>query len=187
MQQATHTTGTLALEQLDTPIGTLFIVTDTLGVVHAIDWADDAGPRLESRSWDSLPLPGRAGHSPARRALAKYFEGDVRAIDSLATATAGTWFQQATWRTLRRIRAGAPWTYGTLASEIGRPRAVRAAGRAAGANPIAIVVPCHRVIGARGALTGYRGGLARKRWLLRWEADVTRARLEHRAAADSLA
>jgi len=187
MSQATHTSGSLTLEHLHTPIGTLLIVTDTRGMVHAIDWGEDVDRRRGYRCWDSHGLRPPDADSPARRALATYFAGDVHAIDSIVTAADGTSFQHAIWRTLRCIPPGEPWTYGRLAHAAGRARAVRAAGASAGANPIAIVVPCHRVIGATGALTGYRGGLARKEWLLAWEADATRARLGRRAAAGSSA
>ncbi len=102
-------------------------------------------------------------------AIAAYFDGELHAIDSLPTATEGTPFQQCVWRALREIPAGQTVSYGALANRIGKPSAVRAVGLANGANPIGIVVPCHRVIGANGSLTGYGGGLERKRWLLHHE------------------
>jgi methylated-DNA-[protein]-cysteine S-methyltransferase len=105
----------------------------------------------------------------AARALLAYFDGDLDAIADLPTATNGTAFQRAVWSALRRIPAGRTVSYGMLATQIGRPKAIRAVGLANGANPIAIVVPCHRVIGADTSLTGYGGGLHRKRWLLAHE------------------
>ena len=105
-------------------------------------------------------------------ALARFFAGDVEAIAPLAVRTNGTDFQRRVWAALRRIPAGRTTTYGELAATIGAPAASRAVGLANGANPIAIVVPCHRVIGANGTLTGYGGGLARKRWLLDHERRV---------------
>lgn len=102
----------------------------------------------------------------AAKALHRYFAGDLAALDEIHVDTAGTDFQQEVWRALRRIPAGATWSYARLAREIGRPAAVRAVAAANGANPVSIVVPCHRVIGADGSLTGYGGGLERKRWLL---------------------
>ena len=102
----------------------------------------------------------------AAEALHRYFAGDLAALDSISVDTGGTPFQQEVWRALRRIPAGTTWSYARLASEIGRPSAVRAVAAANGANPVSIVVPCHRVIGADGSLTGYGGGLERKRWLL---------------------
>ncbi len=94
----------------------------------------------------------------------------MNALSDLATATAGTEFQHSVWDALRRIPVGCTVSYGTLAGWIGRPTATRAVGLANGANPIAVVVPCHRVIGANASLTGYGGGLERKRWLLAHEA-----------------
>jgi methylated-DNA-[protein]-cysteine S-methyltransferase len=107
--------------------------------------------------------------SAARRALQAYFKGELDALTGLPTATQGTDFQRSVWDALRRIPVGRTISYGALANWIGRPRATRAVGLANGANPIAIVVPCHRVIGANATLTGYGGGLERKRWLLAHE------------------
>ena len=95
---------------------------------------------------------------------------------SVRTATGGTSFQRAVWRALRAIKPGTTKSYGQIAASIGRPTASRAVGAANGANPIAIVVPCHRVIGANGALTGYGGGLPRKRWLLDHERTSHKCR-----------
>ena len=96
----------------------------------------------------------------------RYFAGDVEAIDDIPVQTAGTPFQRSVWNELRNIPSGAAVSYGKLAEQIARPKAVRAVGLANGSNPIGIVVPCHRVIGSDGSLTGYGGGLERKRWLL---------------------
>jgi methylated-DNA-[protein]-cysteine S-methyltransferase len=104
-----------------------------------------------------------------RDVLGGYFRGAVTGIDALAVATGGTEFQQQVWAALRAIPAGETRSYGALAKAIGRPAAVRAVGLANGANPIGVVVPCHRVIGQNGTLTGYAGGLERKRWLLAHE------------------
>ena len=101
----------------------------------------------------------------------RYFAGDLEAIDNIPVQTAGTAFQRSVWNELRRIPTGAPVSYGKLAQRIARPKAVRAVGLANGANPIGIVVPCHRVIGSDGSLTGYGGGLERKRWLLEHERN----------------
>ncbi len=103
-------------------------------------------------------------------AFARYFAGDLRAIEALPVCSAGTEFQRAVWSALREIPCGETWSYGELARRIGRPTAVRAVGLANGANPVAVVVPCHRVIGADRSLTGYGGGLHRKEWLLAHEA-----------------
>ena len=109
------------------------------------------------------------GGLEAGRCLAAYFDGRIDAIDAVEVAMGGTVFQREVWAALRGIPAGSHLNYGRLAERIGRPEAVRAVGAANGANPIGIVVPCHRVIGANAALTGYGGGLHRKRWLLEHE------------------
>ena len=101
--------------------------------------------------------------------LDRYFAGDVHAIDTISVELNGTAFQKEVWTALRRIPPGTTISYSTLARRIGHSSAVRAVGTANGANPVAIVVPCHRVIGADGTLTGYGGGLDRKRWLLSHE------------------
>jgi methylated-DNA-[protein]-cysteine S-methyltransferase len=111
------------------------------------------------------------GGAPAE-ALKSYLAGDLRALDSIEVDTGGTPFQQLVWTTLRRIPAGATWSYARLAKEIGRPSATRAVAAANGANPVSIVVPCHRVIGSDGSLTGYGGGLPRKQWLLAHEGAL---------------
>jgi methylated-DNA-[protein]-cysteine S-methyltransferase len=100
------------------------------------------------------------------KVLNAYFAGELDALNDVPVATGGTEFQRKVWRALRMIPAGATMSYGELAAKIGRPSASRAVGAANGSNPVAIVVPCHRVIGANGTLTGYGGGLPRKRWLL---------------------
>jgi methylated-DNA-[protein]-cysteine S-methyltransferase len=107
--------------------------------------------------------------SAAAKALHRYFAGDLRALDGVEVDTGGTPFQQSVWRALRRIPAGTTWSYARLAQEIGRPSATRAVAAANGANPVSIVIPCHRVIGSDGSLTGYGGGLPRKQWLLAHE------------------
>ena len=98
-----------------------------------------------------------------------YFAGELDAIENLPVETGGTAFQRQVWAALRQIPRGQTESYGELAARIGRPRAVRAVGLANGANPVGIVVPCHRVIGANGTMTGYGGGVDRKRWLLEHE------------------
>jgi methylated-DNA-[protein]-cysteine S-methyltransferase len=111
------------------------------------------------------------GGAPAE-ALRRYFAGDLRALDTVHVDTGGTPFQQSVWRALRLIPPGSTWSYARLAKEIGHPSAVRAVGAANGANPVSIVVPCHRVIGSDGSLTGYGGGLPRKTWLLAHEGAL---------------
>jgi len=116
--------------------------------------------------------------------LDAYFAGDLTAIDDVPVATNGTPFQRTVWAALRRIPAGTTTSYGALAASIGYPSAMRAVGLANGANPVAIIVPCHRVIGADHSLTGYGGGLPRKRWLLEHEGfELSNGRVRRRQAA----
>jgi methylated-DNA-[protein]-cysteine S-methyltransferase len=115
-------------------------------------------------SFDSACDPGGAVD-----ALSSYFAGDLGALDLLQIELRGTPFQQRVWQQLRGVRAGTTASYKDLARAIGAPAAVRAVGAANGANPIPIIVPCHRIIGSNGNLTGYGGGLDRKRWLLAHE------------------
>lgn len=112
-----------------------------------------------------------SGGAPGR-ALRAYLEGDLGALDAVAVDTGGTPFQESVWRALRRIPPGTTWSYARLAKEIGRPSSVRAVAGANGANPVSIVIPCHRVIGSDGRLTGYGGGLPRKQWLLAHEGAL---------------
>lgn len=160
---------TFGLERLDTPTGPMLIVTDDDGCLRAIDW-EDHEPRLHEllrRQYpDPVALRASVRRSDAARAVEAYMEGELDAIAELPTATGGTAFQRTVWKALRAIPGGQTISYGELARRIGQPSASRAVGLANGSNPIAIVVPCHRVIGANRSLTGYGGGLDRKRWLL---------------------
>lgn len=98
--------------------------------------------------------------------LRSYFAGDLEALDRIAVEMNGTLFQKKVWAALRAVRAGTTVAYGEIARAIAAPTSVRAVGAANGANPVAVIVPCHRIIGSNGTLTGYGGGLDRKRWLL---------------------
>ncbi|MBV8455610.1 MAG: methylated-DNA--[protein]-cysteine S-methyltransferase [Acetobacteraceae bacterium] len=120
-----------------------------------------------------MPAPGPAPER-IKRPLRDYFAGDIGCLAGIEWRTSGTAFQRAVWRALTMISPGETLSYGALAAKLGRPLAVRAVGSANGSNPISVVVPCHRVIGADGSLTGYGGGLERKRWLLRHEGAVFR-------------
>ena len=153
----------LQVEELPTPLGALLLASRD-GVLHAVDWKD-CQARMHRLLAGAALVPGRA-RSAAHRALDRYFAGEVAAIDALAVEPRGTPFQRAVWRALREIPAGETSSYGALARRLGRPDAARAVGAANGANPLSVVVPCHRLVGAGGALTGYGGGLARKAWLL---------------------
>ena len=161
----------LTLDRIATPVGEVLLVTDGEGAVRALDFADyeDRMMRLLARHAPGAVLTGGRAPETVRRAIEAWFNGDVRALDGVAVKTGGTDFQRSVWAALRAIPHGQTRTYGQLAAAIGRPKAVRAAGLANGQNPVAVIVPCHRVIGANGTLTGYAGGLERKRWLLRHE------------------
>ena len=165
----------LFVARLASPIGTMLVVFDTDERLRALDWIDYAArlQHLLKRYWgthgQAFTLKETAPPAPLRIALDHYFAGDLAAIEHLRIHLGGTPFQRAVWQALRAIPAGQTMSYGALARELKRPLAVRAVGAANGANPIGLVVPCHRVIRANGALTGYGGGLSRKRWLLTHE------------------
>lgn len=161
---------TLLKDQFETPIGEMVIVADHEGNLRAVDWTDHTDRMMNllrrhyGKSGFTLePVTNPGGLSER---LKRYFAGEIASIDALPTQTAGTHFQREVWRALREIPCGTTISYGELAKRIGRPNAVRAVGLANGANPIGVVVPCHRVIGSGGSLTGYGGGIERKRWLL---------------------
>jgi methylated-DNA-[protein]-cysteine S-methyltransferase len=162
------------VDRIATPIGELVVVADQDGRLRALDWTDHAHrmhallDRYHGRGrWTLTPADDPGGLSAA---LDIYFRGDPAVIDGLPVALPGTDFQRRVWAALRAIPCGMTISYGELARRVDRPDAVRAVGMANGANPIGVVVPCHRVIGADGSLTGYGGGIARKRWLLDHEA-----------------
>jgi methylated-DNA-[protein]-cysteine S-methyltransferase len=160
-------------ERFNTPTGRMLIVTDDEQRVRAADWEDKADrmQRLLRLHYgeNGFQLQERRTGSRARLALEAYFDGHLEALDAIRTETRGTAFQRRVWVALRDIPAGTTVSYGQLAAKIGRSAAVRAVGAANGANPIPVVVPCHRVIGADASLTGFGGGLERKRWLLAHE------------------
>jgi methylated-DNA-[protein]-cysteine S-methyltransferase len=161
------------LDRLATPIGTMLVVTDEQRSLRALDWDDHEARmhRLLRLHYGRDEVTLAEGRSPAsvRGPLEAYFEGDLAAIEPLPVVTAGTPFQRDVWAALRAIPAGETLSYGALAAKIARPAAVRAVGLANGANPVGVVVPCHRVIGKDSSLTGYGGGIERKRWLLSHE------------------
>jgi methylated-DNA-[protein]-cysteine S-methyltransferase len=163
----------LRIDRVATPIGEAIVVVDGDDRLRVLDWTD-----REPYTQRLLDLQcGRGKYALTRArdpggvasALRRYFRGDLAAIDGIAVETGGTVFQRKAWRTLRRIACGTTVSYAELARRIGKPKAIRAAGTANGRNPIGIVVPCHRVIGSNGTLTGYGGGLHRKEWLLKHE------------------
>lgn len=162
----------LFLERIPTPVGELLLVTDVEGRLRATHFGDhenELRARLR-RHVGTTELVSPSRPTAAATAVAAYFGGAVHAIDALPVETGGTSFQRAVWAALREIPCGTTVSYGEIARRIGRPKAVRAVGMANNANPVGVIVPCHRVIGASGSLTGYGGGLDRKRWLLEHEA-----------------
>ena len=159
-----------------TPIGDTLVACDDQGRLIMVSWDDPEHTwrtRLASRHGEVAVALTRDpfGH---RSALEAYMQGDLTALESLPVSLGGTEFQRHVWGALREIPVGETRSYGELAKAIGNPKAVRAVGLANGANPVAIVVPCHRVIGSDGSLTGFGGGLDRKRWLLTHEARPVR-------------
>lgn len=162
----------LTLDRIPSPVGEVLVVTDADGAVRALDFHDyEARLRLLlRRHYGEVVLTEGRAQEPVRRAVEAWFDGDLTALDAITVRTGGTDFQRAVWTALRDIPTGETRTYGQLAAAIGAPKAVRAVGLANGANPVGVIVPCHRVIGANGTLTGYAGGLERKRWLLAHEA-----------------
>jgi len=160
-------------EKIATPLGPLWVICDEQYQLRAVEW-EEHSKRMEellnihyrAQGYERVAASNPNGLS---QKLADYFSGDLSVIESLPTATAGTPFQRQVWQALRTIPCGEVMHYGQLAETLGRPGAARAVGAANGSNPVSIVVPCHRVIGRNGTMTGYAGGLGRKEWLLRHE------------------
>jgi methylated-DNA-[protein]-cysteine S-methyltransferase len=162
-------TATTYYSYIEAPLGRMFVQGDGQFVTGLFmpqhkGWR---GPDPVWRQSDAL-------FAAVREQLAEYFAGQRQQFD-IALKLAGTPFQQRVWQELVRIPFGTTITYAELARRVGRPTASRAVGHANGRNPISIIVPCHRVIGANGKLTGYAGGLDKKQWLLEWEGGATAA------------
>jgi methylated-DNA-[protein]-cysteine S-methyltransferase len=177
----------LRLHRASTPIGEALMVTDRDGYPRALDWADcqSSMRRLLRLHYGDVALEEAAAPPTLSGALRDYFDGDIGCLATIAWRTAGTSFQQTVWAALTAISPGTTLSYRGLAAKLGMPKAVRAVGAANGANPISIVVPCHRVVGSDGSLVGYGGGLERKRWLLRHEAVNGTMRSSRPAAAEA--
>ena len=161
-----------SIERVPSPIGDLTCVSRGASLA-ALEFPENGErltknlARLGVTSRDLTERPGPIGER-----IQAYFEGDLDALDGVDVMIAGTEFERRVYAELRRVRRGDVVTYSELARRSGSPSAVRAVGATNAKNPISIVVPCHRVIGADGSLTGYAGGLARKRWLLAHEGNV---------------
>jgi methylated-DNA-[protein]-cysteine S-methyltransferase len=164
----------IQVDTLESPIGTIRLAVWN-GALCALDFDDRAEimqRRLEARfgTIESIPSKNPAGHTERLRA---YIDGDVDALDDIAVEPGGTEFQRRVWTALRGVKSGATRSYSEIADEIGAPGAARAVGTANGRNPIALVIPCHRIVTKSRTLGGYAGGLERKSWLLSHEgADI---------------
>ena len=167
----------LLIDTIDSEIGSIFIVSDgeSLCALDYVDYENRMRTLLTTRygSFHCKPVINPIGASSQLRS---YFQGHYAALDPILVNPGGTTFQRQVWAALRTIPSGSTVSYGELAAQLGKPTAYRAVGMANSLNPVAIVIPCHRVIGANAALTGYAGGLERKRWLLQHEgAEVISA------------
>jgi len=159
------------LDRLATPIGVALLVSDDENALRALDW-EDHEPRLKTLlalHYGSVILQEGCAPRETRMALSGYFSGDLDRLNAINWRVAGTPFQNKVWNALAKVPVGTTMSYGALAAKLGAPRAMRAVGHANGQNPISVVIPCHRLIGADGSLVKYGGGLARKQWLLRHE------------------
>ena len=164
----------ILIQTLDSPIGPL-TAAERAGRVCLLHFGADS-PAIDGKfeAWYPGEPRGRQPLPGVGDVLQRYFAGDLSALDTVPVELNGTPFQKKVWQALRRIPCGATISYGELARRIGVAAAVRAVGAANGANPVAVIVPCHRVIGSNGSLTGYGGGLERKQWLLAHEGTVGR-------------
>jgi methylated-DNA-[protein]-cysteine S-methyltransferase len=163
----------IAYDEMPSPVGPL-AVAERAGRVCLLHFGGlDAGVEASLERWYPGEPRARRAVPAIVDALTRYFNGAIEAIDGIPVELNGTPFQKTVWAALRRIPAGTTLSYAELARRIGQRSAIRAVGTANGANPVAIIVPCHRVIGSDGSLTGYGGGLDRKRWLLAHEGVRT--------------
>ncbi len=162
---------TFNLDRLETPIGVALLVTDADGALRALDW-EDYEPRMKELlrlQYGAVILQDGRSPQAVRLALSGYFKGDLDRLNTIKWRVAGTPFQQKVWHALPKVPVGTTMSYGALAAKLNAPNAMRAVGHANGSNPISVVLPCHRLIGANGSLVKYGGGLSRKRWLLTHE------------------
>lgn len=156
--------------EIESPIGPLTIAASAgrICLLH-FGGPDAAVQRWVARWFPGEPIEQHEDPGGAAAKLRAYFSGEVDALDAIPVRMLGTPFQQKVWEALRGVRAGSTASYADIACAIQAPTSIRAVGAANGANPVALIVPCHRIIGTNGSLTGYGGGLDRKRWLLRHE------------------
>ncbi|WP_437996532.1 methylated-DNA--[protein]-cysteine S-methyltransferase [Sorangium sp. So ce185] len=175
----------LLLDEVESPLGAMLLAAGG-GAVHALEFADRA-PRLRASlaaRYGAVTLRSAADPHGLSGRLRAYWRGDLGALSGMPVEPGGTPFQRRVWAEVQRIPPGATRSYGEVAALLGQPSASRAVGLANGRNPVCLIIPCHRVVGARGELTGYAGGLERKRWLLAHEAAAP-ARLGGAARAQT--
>ena len=160
-------TTTIYFSEMETPLGRVMLAATEAGLCGV--YFHDQRYLPETRgTWQR----DDARFGDIRAQLGAYFGGESAVLDVALDPVSGTAFQREVWKALREIRPGQTWTYAQVAAHVGRPQAVRAVGAAVGRNPLSVIVPCHRVIGRGGALTGYAGGQERNRWLLAHEAGM---------------
>ncbi|WP_437765272.1 methylated-DNA--[protein]-cysteine S-methyltransferase [Sorangium sp. So ce281] len=160
----------LLLDEVESPLGAMLLAAGG-GAVHGLDFSDCA-PRLRTlleARYGAVTLRGAADPYGLSGRLRAYWRGDLGALSGTPVEPGGTPFQRRVWAEVQRIPPGATRSYGEVAASLGQPSASRAVGLANGRNPVCLIIPCHRVVGARGDLTGYAGGIERKRWLLAHE------------------
>lgn len=161
----------LFIDRIEFELGQILVITDGEALC-AVDFSgyEQRMMKLLARRYKSVRLVEKVNPQGCQR-ISAYLAGDFNSIAEIPVRTGGTAFQQQVWLALRKILPGTTATYGELAKSIDRAKAYRAVGLAISLNPIAIVLPCHRVVGANGSLTGYAGGLDRKQWLLQHESS----------------
>jgi methylated-DNA-[protein]-cysteine S-methyltransferase len=157
----------LQIATIDSPIGRLTVAAHGPRVCLVTFGPASARVRESLKAWyPDATIEPAADPGGVVGVLRRYFDGDLHSLDEVEVELHGTSFQRNVWLALRGVKAGTTLSYAQLAGRVGTPSAVRAVGAANGANPVAVVLPCHRIIGSHGSLTGYGGGLDRKRWLL---------------------
>lgn len=174
---------TILTDHVETPIGPMLLMVED-DMVIGLEFDDQPERYMKDlrRRYPDLVMKETANPRGFSDHLRAYYKGDLAALDSLPTMGGGTAFQERVWAELRRIPVGTTISYGELAGRLGDRNAMRAVGLANGRNPISVVVPCHRVIGSDGTLTGYGGGLPRKTWLLNHEGvPIRNGRVDRQA------
>ena len=169
----------LLFDTINTPIGQVILVVENQNLCFVdFEGNEQRMKQLLEKRFGTYQLEQAKNPFGYSSKLEAYFAGDLNAVDDIPVSTGGTAFQQKVWLELREIRAGETRSYGAMAVKLGQPTASRAVGMTNGLNPISIVLPCHRVISASGTLTGYAGGLERKKWLLEHEGVKLQKPLE---------